>query len=792
MCHCLSIVVYQYAKFSSPVWRNIHSFVFAHFLFGIFNVSLRFIHSSNHLTRLLSFAIPLLCSLVLCGVGIADEKISIRNAQVGIDGHFRVGCWASIKFTVVDLADLPRTLTPIIRTVDPDGHGVTSTLPEILAGSDGVRVQGIFRSGKVEAPVSIEILYGDKIVAQQAIRVDKENAVQCLRQDAQIWILDGDQPAFEAAASDLKKNSKHTFHVANLRSLDQEMTDARSLDSVSLIVLNGDTNPPETTASAIRDWTRRGGRLVICVGGDVDQIQSGTLSSWLPVQPREKIEIRNLTGISQLVPGSSPLRFLGTVSGARFRATDGTVIASELGHPLAIRNAYGVGTVTMIGLRLDQKPLSTWNSRAELAIILAGLESIWKEAIGEQQAAAFDTGLNPTGVTDLQTQLIHTLDHYENIPRPSYLVVLGWSAVLILLIGPIDYFIMHRLIGRPQYTWFTLPIWLIAMTLWSYSSTSSTNEAELQAKQIELLDVDLTVNKIRGRSWLNFYSPETRRNTIEVDLQSISIPTNENSVDYLSTSWIERPEFSYRGMYRSGGLDTQKPTYRLRMDNRGIENFPTRVWSTGSVASEWEVEINPGTFVEANLNDPGTGRLTGTLTYRGDQELSEWFIAYGNFAYFPKSSRRKTQQSLKQGDTFDLRTARSNMLRGVLTGQTQTSIFNDRAENKFANISREEYDSLSREPYRVLRTLSFHEMISGSSYTKLGNESLDDADLSKLLELHRAVLVGKFSTPITKFAINGKPAPCVEQDVVVRVILSVEFELTDVDAPPDPSLLKTN
>ncbi len=750
----------------------------------------RFVPRSYHSKNSLSFAIPLLCFFVLSGRGVADEKIEIRDPQIGIDGHFRVGCWASIEFDVVGSADSSRTLTPRIRTVDPDGHGVISTFPDILVDSDGVRVQGIFRSGKVEAPVDLEILEGDRVVAHQALQVDQDSAIQCHRQDAQIWILDGDQPAFEAAAIDFENQGARSIHVSNFESLNLNLTDARSLDSVSLIVLNGDTNPSSEIASSIRDWVRRGGHLVICVGGDVDLIRSGALSSWLPAQPRERIEIRNLTGVNQLVPGSSPLRFLGTLSGARFRPTDGTVIASELGNPLAIRNAYGVGTVTMVGLRLDQKPLSEWDSRAELAMIMAGFESIWKETSQDQQAAALESGLDPTGVTDLQTQLIHAIDHYENVPRPSYLVVLGWSAILVLLIGPIDYFIMHRLIGRPQLTWLTLPIWLIAVTLWSYSSASDTNDASLQAKQIELLDVDLTVNKVRGRSWMNFYSPETRRNNIQIDLQSSSPQTTQSTVEFLSTSWTERPEYSYRGMYRSGGRESQKPMYQLSQDNRVIENLPTRVWSTGSAASEWEAEVDPADFVEAKFNDPGTGRLTGTLTYRGHQELSEWFIAYGSFAYFPKVSLAEMQQPLKQGDVFDLSRARSNMLRGVLNGTTQTSIFSDDFGNRFLKTNREEYDSLARDPYRILRTISFHEMIGGSSFTKLENASLSDADLSSLLDLHRAVLVGKLATPMTKFAINGEPAPCEQEDVIVRFFIPVKFDLTDVDAPPDPSLLK--
>src|SRR5690606_32170498 len=129
--------------------------------------------------------------------------------------------------------------------------------------------------------------------------------------------------------------------------------------------------------------------------------------------------------------------------------------------------------------------------------------------------------------------------------------------------------------------------------------------------------------------WLNFYSPETRRNHVQASLQGHALFKEElkSSPTFLQTSWIERPESSYRGMYRSGGLETQKPNYHLSADRQTIPDLPTRIYSTGSIGSEWEVPLNPDQVVEFDLHDPGTGRLEGSLTYLGAQELTEWFVA---------------------------------------------------------------------------------------------------------------------------------------------------------------------
>ncbi len=723
-----------------------------------------------------------------------ETAVEIQNVKIGIDGYFHVGRWAPIEFDVVSTAETVQTLTPQIRVADPDGHGVLSRLKEFKSGGT-VHVQGLFRSGKLYAPVTIEILNGEKIIAELAIRVDRNDEVRCLKQSAHLWLLDGEQPAFQAAAENMKEIQSGSIHAAPFGEYAAGIFDPRALEPVNLIVLNGDSTLSESSSLAIRDWVYRGGRLVICIGEDGESLRSSPISSWLPVLPQNEIQIRNLSGFNQWVPGSNPMRMLDTVPCAVFSLDEGQTLASDFGNALAIRSACGTGSVTMLGVRLDQRPFNNWSSRAEMAMVLADFEPSWT-ASTTAKSSGVNAGLSPTGISDFQTQLIQALDHYDVIKRPSYWVVIAWSSVLILIIGPLDYLIVHRLAKRPQLTWITLPVWLGCITLWSYNSAFSINNTEQQSRQIEILDVDLTTNTARGRSWMNFYSTLTRRYKIEADVDTDSTlfadpQAEETQADFLKTSWIERPESSYRGMYRTGGLESRKAAYHLSSDDREIKDLPVRVWSTGSAGTEWELEVDPSRFAQTRLHDPGSGRLTGSFTYQGSEELTGWFVAYGNFAYFPRTEGGDSHQPLRPGDLFELKNARSNMLKGLLTGLTHSSIFHsDDRKQHTSLVNRELYNSLSRDPFPILRTLSFHDITGGQSYTKLTNDSLDSLDLSDSLKLHRAVLFGRLKAPVTKFALNDDELTYEQQESVIRIIMPVEFELADLSAPPDPTLLR--
>ena len=392
------------------------------------------------------------------------QRPDISNVSIGIQGRFKVGCWSPIMFEIT--GPKGATVEPTIGASDPDGHRTFQPLQLVeLTGDQPVRVESIFRSGKRGAPVQLVLREENAIVDTVNIATTGENGVQSLSQNAEIWLLAGDLPAFTKAAerwNSVSRDAVQAIAVEDLRDLSGR---GDALETLDLIVLDAGIPVRNRIAASIRDWVAHGGHLILTIGDAGPEIKQGPLAHWLPIVPSGQLEIRNLGGLNAAVPGSSQLRiFQGRpLTAARIDEQEGTVLASGLDGPIVMRAPYGAGLVTVVSVAIDERPISTWDndSASDFAAFLADVSPPWNESqrISPPERAA--SALNPTGVSDLQTQLLNSLDDFSEIPRASHWYVLGWIALFLLVIGPIDFLILKRVINRPQWTWLTLPVVIV-------------------------------------------------------------------------------------------------------------------------------------------------------------------------------------------------------------------------------------------------------------------------------------------------------------------------------------------
>ena len=772
----------SYVTFRSFVGkRRLHSF--DHFISTMFAKIPRFMAFRHRFAA--CFVLASL-SLLSCRSIVLAAEVTITEVEAGFDDHFKIGRWAPVSFTLKSNDDI-NEVTPRIKTIDPDGHTVIVDLPAIsLKSGQQTRLNSEFRSGRDQAPILIEILAGERVLASRTLRSDSEGTLVSMQQRHELWLISGEQPAYQAAA--VRANAAHNgaIHIASLEGFSDWAASARALDTVDLIVINGDTQISEAASESIRQWVSRGGRLVIAVGEDSKKIQDSPLNQWLPMTPRGTIDLRNLDGLHTFISGSSRLLMRASVPGADIDVRNGRVIASGLNRPLITRAAYGLGSVGMLAVRLDIPVLAKWGSGSDLAMILAGMKPLWNDPEFLPQQGGSD--LSSSGISDFQTQIIEAIDQSQQVNRLSYWSSMGWMALLAILIGPIDYYLVHRVLKRPQLTWITLPIWLGVIAVWTLNSATLRNDQPLTMRQMEVIDFDATTDVARGWSWSNLYSPETRRYDVTA---SIELNDEANGdAKFIQTSWADRPESGYRGMYRRGGFDSQLASYKLGEQNQSLEELPVRVWSTRTISSEWETPINASKLIQSSLVDKGTGRLQGEITHSLPTAIDNWFIAYGNFAYLPRTQSGEETQPLNAGEVFRVDKGRSNILRGVLIrlrgfmteGQVETK--------KDTHLSRESYDPFSTNAYDIFRILSFHDVTGGSEYSGLTNQSLAELSLTTQLELGRAVLFGSIETPVTKFEINGEEPTFERQQTVVRIILPVDVRERNLSAPPEKELLE--
>ena len=182
--------------------------------------------------------------------------------------------------------------------------------------------------------------------------------------------------------------------------------------------------------------------------------------------------------------------------------------------------------------------------------------------------------------------------------------------------------------------------------------------------------------------------------------------------------------------------------------------------------------------------------MSGTIEHHLPGELTDWFLAYGNFAYFERAPVGEHSQPLAPGRKWNVGEAASNLLRGRLLNMIQ--------EQRTGRPSTAVDDQLQRIAYDPDRTdaltcelvTSFYQTLGGEGYTGLRNESLRRLDLSETIQLKRAVLFGRLTLPPVQFQLDGRQLPAQEQSVMVRLILPVQVLIRDPDAPPPKEILQ--
>ncbi|WP_437229548.1 hypothetical protein SH661x_001501 [Planctomicrobium sp. SH661] len=731
------------------------------------------------------FAVALTLGSLVQPLSAEDSPLEVSNLTIGLDGSFRLGAWTAVEF---DLAgSQAESVTPILRAVDPDGSGTLQPLTKSPAGSGLFHVRGLFRSGKLNASLQVQLREGDQILQTIPLRVGPNAQFRALKQSTSVWLAVGNQPVFTRGIERWNTFLPGSAHLVAIPDFQRPLWSSAILDGIDVIAITGDVALDDQTSDALRNWVQRGGRLIVSVGNTVSQLNASPLAGWLPLIPQGQIDVAKLTGIQELVPRSSQLRTLVTLPAAQLDRSQGIVIASGLSGPLIMRAACGAGQVTMVAVRMDEAPLSTWevDSQAGLAGVLAAIPLPWETSVSEQSRRG-DAEFDPSTVTDLQSQLNHTLEHFQGISRVAPWTVIGWIAFFALVIGPIDYLLVRHVLHRPEWTWGTMVLWVLLGSGLAISYGNTLNDHSPVARQIDCVDVDLTTNSLRGQSWYSFYSDLSQRLKVDVALNKEFSQTPPTS---LRVGWRNRPGEGFRGMSGSGGLDESKPQYQFFQDEQGIDNLPVRKWSTGALTCDWESAAPAEQLVKVDLMEAGFNRMTGTIEHHLPGELTDWFLAYGNFAYFERPAAGQPAQPLPPGKVWNVGQAGSNLLRGRLISIMQERITGRQSTAADDQLQRIAYDANSTDPLICELVTSFYRVLGGENYTGLRNDSLKRLDLSETISLKRAVLFGRLKLTPTQYQLNGQAIPQQEESVMIRLILPVQQSSRDPDAPPPADIL---
>lgn len=552
----------------------------------------------------------------------------------------------------------------------------------------------------------------------------------------------------EEVASLNKVQGQPRMVVARVTDVDRLPARWYGYEGVDTIVLS--TSRPETYRTltpesgriqAIDQWVRLGGKLVLCVGSQGDEIlhKGSPLAQFAPGQFDRMVTLRQTSALETYAKSANPIPSSESGGKGGFRVpklskVEGKIEASEADVPLVVRAPHGLGQVIFVAADLDQAPLGKWADRRLFAARL--LDQPTSDQATEENNLAMQYGFS-----DLAGQLRSSLDQFTGVHLVPFFAVALLVVVYILLIGPGDYFFLRHIVGRMAWTWLTFPLIVLLFTGGAYVTAYWLKGNQLRIHQVDIVDVD-AAGRMRGSSWFNVFSPrmETFDLSIEprmpggkadgkVDAKSLGkAPDGARSL----IAWMGVPGDGMGGMYRGasrgGGPTLWNGHYGISPSLDKIEGVPIQVWSTKSFTSRWWTDSPSSTKpVESSLVEEEP-ILTGTITNKLDIPLVRCFLAYDRWAY--------QLDTIEPGGSVELSpTSRRQELQTLVTGREE--VVNNQPMKHVAPV----YNPSSRDPMYVLQEMMFFDAIGGARDTGLSNDYQGFVDLSGLLKAGQAILV---------------------------------------------------
>ncbi|MFO0796046.1 MAG: hypothetical protein U0804_01140 [Gemmataceae bacterium] len=402
----------------------------------------------------------------------------------------------------------------------------------------------------------------------------------------------------------------------------------------------------ERKRAALLEWVRRGGRLVVSAG-EKARLLAG-LRELLPAVAKAAEPTRNSNRLALYWSARESSQTSTMAGNLNARGAGFPVANLELSRPgrvlipppsrqadekdlIAAQGGYGLGRVTVIGFDLDRSPFTEFASKAEF----------WDWILREAGAARASVGSEgkprppSTGPTDDEDELGVALrthvDTFDGVPVVSF----GWVAVLIvfylLLVGPVEFYLLRRVIGRAELTWVTFPVIVLTVCVLAYLTADAIKGRELRVNAVEVIDVVPESGRVYGTGWYGVFSPR-------IDSYSVAVSPAEK---WAAPGADGDPVLSWTGSPRGGRASLLRRRYEVRTGPgeiaKSLAGVPIPVWSSRAFAGNWSAPLDAAAPVaESRLEHPpgDPSKAVGTFVTRMPlPELTDAVAFYAGQAF---------------------------------------------------------------------------------------------------------------------------------------------------------------
>ncbi len=695
-------------------------------------------------------ALVLTLAGLVMGEAVAADHLDARpHLRVGFDGVYRTGSWTplTVEFPT-SAADLPRAVCVWVE--DPDGQYVRSPAAPVETGADGRPVARLtVRFGRPNARVLVEEIRG----ADGGTASAPQSLPAPVPATESVMLVLGDLPAAERASRLLTRDDGTRPRVVAINPRVSGAgaggaatlgRTAQAFDGADSIIVCGRSVAAFDPAvlQGVDAWVRHGGQLVFIAGMSAADVERGgtPAASWLPGSIAKLVPLRRGNAIEAYARASRPLD-KGAFTGLEVplfknpQAIEGSVDAFEgrgpADLPLVVRRAHGLGTLVWVGVDIDQAPWRDWSGSDSLLV-----EMLRGRRVAQDAGRAGETD---RGSLDLAGQLRQAIDRFPGVAPIPFELIAGLGILYGACLYPLDWWLVS---GRRRggsagglrsswLAWVSLPLMVAAASGLAWSAGQRFKGTAWQTSDASLVDLDVDSGLVRVASFAGIWSPVNARLDLAVAADQGRFPIA--IADDGTPRPTERDVTWFAACGRGiGGTDAPSPHPSLAAANYGYGGSAAALNGIPIAASSsrlFEAEIIGHTAtaaVESTLARQGQGTLRGEVTSRLPFPLEGCVLVHAGWLY--------DVGVLNAGQSFSPAAGRGpRSLAGALTRRTQNK---EREINVRWNVA-------ERDPLRILEIAGFHEAAGGSGYTSLESGRLARFDLSPLLPLDRAVLVGR-------------------------------------------------
>jgi hypothetical protein len=598
------------------------------------------------------------------------ERYKIETAHVGYQlnpaapGEFKAGAWTPVYINLkAGKAGAGRGQV-IVETADSDDvrNRYSVPLPAGLTPGEVVPIVGYTKPGHADSDVVISVQVDGQEVARH------EESYQAMGLDQYLYVTLGShlpsmrQALVAAANANQPEPDKDPMsntgacRLAHIDDIQQMPTRWYAYEAVDLVFLSTGGTDRESGFlkqmvdrgekrrwEALAEWVRRGGRLIISLGSNQDLVMKAdaleAIRELLPVTSTGTVELPHAREINKWTSffgkGGEKDAAFPKVEIAKLelkpgRESDPQMEVKQDGHFLVVRGAYGLGRVTVAAFDLDQEPFTSWDPKGQIkfwdALRVERKPVPGQGQEGNQPMQAFGPRNRGFGVpdeseNDLASQLEMNLEQFDDVPVISF----GWVALFILLyilvVGPLDYFFLKKVVKRLELTWITFPAVVITISVIAYFTAYWLKGNDQKINKVDLVDIDLETQQVYGSTWFTIFSPRIQNYTIGLepaptDWAPAGAPGQQDNSVVLS--WLGRPETGWGGYGRQRSQGLFHRAYDYAEDAHGLTGVPIPVWSTKSFTATWEAPLDrarPLVEIDAHVIKEGKVlKPSGTIT----------------------------------------------------------------------------------------------------------------------------------------------------------------------------------